>query len=193
MHADARTIVHEMFEPNYRRTIPVVNEQAMLGGRMRAVQAQFKVPLYEAHQIQYRICIDHSGLFNGSDEYAAKAAGHELRGSIAYFQAQVAGLRVPLIATIDYFGFRILAISKSPIEIPQFTDGGELRQLNMEQLLGFTDGTGPYLAKDKKLEGLLARAAERINLASHFIKGPLDNSTKEVPCSSELKVGSIQT
>src|SRR5690606_4716269 len=91
--------------------------------------------VYEAHDIQYRICLaaGHS-IFNGSDEFSAKAGAHELHGSMAYHTQ--GGVRVPLMATIDYFGFRVLACSKARIEIPQFTNSGELRDLHTQQILG---------------------------------------------------------
>ena len=47
-------------------------------------------------------------------------AGHELKGSIAYFNAlsefQRTIVRVPMLALVDYMGFRLIAISLLPIQ-----------------------------------------------------------------------------
>mgnify|MGYP002379608953 FL=1 len=54
-----------------------------------------------------RICLffelDSSGLY-GSDYAASKVAGHELKGLMAYFNAGVKDVCLPLMALIDYRG-----------------------------------------------------------------------------------------
>ena len=50
------------------------------------------------------------------DFYSAiTAAGHEFKGIAGYSKANVEGLNVPLIALIDYRGFRLIAMSLLPI------------------------------------------------------------------------------
>ncbi|EGG24812.1 leucine-rich repeat-containing protein [Cavenderia fasciculata] len=49
------------------------------------------------------------------DDYASKAASNELKGLISYYMTGVQGLHYPLIALIDYKGFRIIALSLLPI------------------------------------------------------------------------------
>ena len=56
-----------------------------------------------------------NGPFNGCDEAASKAAGHDLKGSIHYSNAGVKELHVPLIALIDYKGFRMSAQAFLPL------------------------------------------------------------------------------
>jgi hypothetical protein len=50
-----------------------------------------------------------TGPYNGSDEAAAKAAGHDLQGTIHYFNSGLRELHLPLMALIDYKGFRMTA------------------------------------------------------------------------------------
>lgn len=193
-------IVHEMFEPNYRRTIRAVagNINNGLAGEQHALsrpqpqsqsQSQHTAlfsTVYEAHDIEYRICLasDHS-IFDGSDESAAKAAAHELQGSTAYHSCE--GVRIPLMATIDYFGFRVLACSKSRIEVPQFTDSGELRELHKQQVLGFPDSASKYSSTSHELEKTLLAASQRLNLAPHGIRGANDLQEHRIAWSSDLK------
>lgn len=50
-----------------------------------------------------------TGPYNGSDEAAAKAAGHDLKGTIHYFNCGVKEIHLPLMTLIDYKGFRMVA------------------------------------------------------------------------------------
>jgi hypothetical protein len=49
------------------------------------------------------------GPWNGCDEAAAKAAGHDLKSTIHYFNLRIPELHFPLMALIDYKGFRMTA------------------------------------------------------------------------------------
>jgi hypothetical protein len=44
-----------------------------------------------------------------------KAAAHELKGLIGYYSCNIPGLNFPLMALIDYKGFRVIAMSILPI------------------------------------------------------------------------------
>jgi hypothetical protein len=44
-----------------------------------------------------------------------KAAAHELKGLIGYYSCNIPGLNFPLMAMIDYKGFRVIAMSILPI------------------------------------------------------------------------------
>jgi hypothetical protein len=65
--------------------------------------------------ILFKMADGSSGPFNGSDEAAAKAAGHDLKGSVHYSNCGVKELHVPLIALIDYKGFRMSAQAVLPL------------------------------------------------------------------------------
>jgi hypothetical protein len=56
------------------------------------------------------------GIFDGDDDKAAKLAGNDLLGLISYNNANVDGLDLPMTAIVDYMGYRVIAISKLPIE-----------------------------------------------------------------------------
>ena len=51
--------------------------------------------------------------FYGGDARAMKSAGHELKSLMRYYQCE--GIRVPLMALIDYRGYRLVAQSVLPI------------------------------------------------------------------------------
>ena len=51
--------------------------------------------------ILFKFAVDSGNLF-GSDFYAAKVAGHELKGLKALFSKKSDGLSFPLMALIDY-------------------------------------------------------------------------------------------
>ena len=65
--------------------------------------------------ILFKFAIDYSGIYGG-DENAMKAASHELKGLTNYYHCGVNELHVPLMAYIDYRGFRLMALSLLPID-----------------------------------------------------------------------------
>lgn len=56
------------------------------------------------------------GLHKG-DENARKIGGHELKGLMSYYNCQIPGLHFPLMALIDFKGFRLIASSLLPISL----------------------------------------------------------------------------
>lgn len=73
--------------------------------------------------------MDWKGIYSG-DEYAMKAAGHEMRSLIAFYNyGQPIGLRVPLMALVNYLGFRLVALSILPVSrhtlVYGSADGGQ--------------------------------------------------------------------
>jgi len=56
---------------------------------------------YLLHGILFKFAIDNQGLYNG-DANAMKAAKHELRGCMSYYNCAIPKLCVPLMAVIDY-------------------------------------------------------------------------------------------
>lgn len=59
--------------------------------------------------------VDVQGIY-GSDDHAMKAANHELRGLSTILAANIQGLQIPLMALVDYNGFRLVATSLLPIQ-----------------------------------------------------------------------------
>ena len=99
------------------------------------------------------------------DFAAAKVAGLELKGSIAYFNAAAnenQELRLPMIALVDYFGFRLIAISLLPI------GEGTL-------VYGTGDAGKTIYASDEKFNAIMERTAARLNLSSHYCGSGMRN------------------
>jgi len=64
---------------------------------------------YYVNGIYLKFAVNSFGLFE-SDEQAIKVAGHELKGQMAY-SSVLENVWVPLMALLDYRGFRLVAMS----------------------------------------------------------------------------------
>lgn len=140
-----KIIISERHMPNDRRTIPAV----ALGGCAGGVK-------YIYHGILFKFAIDDHRLYGGSDHFAQKAAGHELKGLMRYFMQP--GLHVPLMALVDYKGHRLVASSILPI-LPG--DDGTIRY-------GSPDGGRTVYASDPELMERMEQAGRRLNLKGHM-------------------------
>jgi hypothetical protein len=186
---DAQIIVNEYFLPKYRKTVQVHHEIAVHGRPKycgRGIDGQSQV--FEAHNITYRVLTDDHGIFNGSDEYAAKAGSNERIGSIEYLKTRTKRLNVPLIATIDYFGFRVLAVSKLQCEEISFTDEGDLRKIKEDFVHGVMENGQTFVNKSKTASALLKAAGSKLNLMEHELRGFKDIVSSRTSCSAEIKV-----
>jgi hypothetical protein len=140
-----KIIISERRVPNERRTIPSV----ALGGCAGGVK-------YVYHGILFKFAIDDHLLYGGSDHFAQKAAGHELKGLMRYFMQP--GLHVPLMALIDYKGHRLIASSILPIKAGE---QGTIRY-------GSPDGGKHVYDADAELRKLMEQAGKRLNLKGHM-------------------------
>jgi Clustered mitochondria len=186
---DAQIIVSEYFQPKYKKTVRVASETPVDGRPDfcgRGVDG--KSVLFEAHGISYRVCTDDNGVFNGSDEYAAKAAGNERIGSLQYLQTHTKNLNIPLIAAIDYFGFRVLAVSKLQCEEITFNDEGEVRKIKEDLVHGAINRGDNFVNKNKTANAFMKKAGGTINLMEHSLKGIRDASSSMTSCSGEIKI-----
>jgi hypothetical protein len=88
-------------------------------------------------------------------EAARKALGAELKGASGYLWSS-AELCFPMLAVIDYMGFRCLAISLLPIS---------------KDTLKYGSDSGGRIAMntDEKLNALMKQAGEKLNLAEHVV------------------------
>ena len=64
---------------------------------------------YKWRGILFKIASGDQGPYDGNDEAAAKAMGHELKGANAYNRCSIPNLNITLQTLIDYKGFRIHA------------------------------------------------------------------------------------
>eukprot|EP00698_Gefionella_okellyi_P008753 TRINITY_DN2189_c0_g1_i3.p1 TRINITY_DN2189_c0_g1~~TRINITY_DN2189_c0_g1_i3.p1 ORF type:complete len:714 (-),score=144.48 TRINITY_DN2189_c0_g1_i3:1496-3637(-) len=101
----AQIIIEETIAniPNETRRIPSVDLGGIAGG------AKF---LHDG--MIFKFAADFQGIFGG-DEFAMKAASHELKGVIAFAASKIVGLYIPLMCVVDYYGFRMVATSVLPL------------------------------------------------------------------------------
>jgi len=162
-----KIIVSEVFLPYKYKTIKPVSE---LGGHAGGEK-------YIYNGILFKFAIDWKGIYSG-DEYAMKAAGHEMRSLIAFYNyAQPIDLRVPLITLINYLGFRLVALSILPISRHTI-------------VYGSCDGGQSVLKSHARVAHLMKRVAKRLNLKKH--KAGVDvELAKSIPypCDIETHVG----
>jgi len=59
----------------------------------------------------------------GGDQHAIKAAGHELKGLMCFYNLRMKDLHFPLMALIDYRGFRVVAMSVLPVTVRSLVYG----------------------------------------------------------------------
>ncbi|KAL6071990.1 lysine (K)-specific demethylase 2Aa isoform X4 [Balamuthia mandrillaris] len=99
----------------------------------------------------------YGGADGANDEAAMKAAGNELRGISRFMSAsQDVDLHFPLLALIDYLGYRLMAITMLPI------NGETLR-------LGSDDGGRTVHNNDAALYNKVKKVAKRLNLKPHIV------------------------
>lgn len=153
-----KIIILERFLPSGQKTIKPVDIGGTAGGEK-----------YICQGILFKFAVDTVGIYSG-DEYSSKAAGHELKGLMGYYQCQIEGVHVPLCTLIDYRGFRLIAMSILPLYY-----GG--------LVYGSNDGGLSIHADDPLMNHMMKRAAKKLNIKGHvagrstdkkFIYGPTD-------------------
>ena len=142
---------------------------------------------YVFRGILFKLADGDVGPWHGSDEAAAKAAGHDLRGNMAYYAAcREAGVdrevRFPLIALVDYKGFRMTAQALLPL---RKGDDATIR-------IGTADGgkTVHDGSLDREFYRTVKRVSEHMGLKEHNA-GLVPRNLKKVPmtCDMEGHVG----
>lgn len=125
---------------------------------------------YIVHNILFKFAVDYNGLF-GNDYAAAKAAGNELRGLISYFNTGISDLNVPLMALVDYRGFRLIAMSILPVGEETIIYGswyGVVYINIVRNLIILRSDAGRNIhANDDEFNELMKVAAKKLNLKPH--------------------------
>eukprot|EP01038_Epipyxis_sp_PR26KG_P005892 gene5892-8130_t len=194
--SDAMIIVNEIHQPRYLKTIPVsqrfvCNNNGNNSGNERPNGRDIEDGAwyeYEAHNIIYSVCLDYDGIYNGSDEYAMKAGGKHRLSALEYNKLHIPRLNIPLIATIDYHGFRVIAQSKLPIQQISYNDEGEIRKITEEMVYGVMKAGDNFINRGKIAQTLLKTAANKLNLCEHYIQGFKDIAPTLTYGSSSLKI-----
>ena len=150
----AAIIISEGHLPDFRKTIRQCTTMGGTAGGLKYIAGGvlFKFahdPLLGARHL-------YSGGAEPDAEAAAKALGQELKGAAGYYWSGVEGLCFPLMAVIDYMGFRVLAVSLLPIS---------------KVTLKYGSDSGGRIARalDPQLNSLMKKAGEKLNLAPHVV------------------------
>lgn len=136
-----RIIISEVSFPNDQKTIKITNE---FGGNAGGEK-------YSINGILFKFAIDWKGIYT-NDEYAIKSASHELK-SLEQLLDFSPKIRVPLIALIDYLGYRLIAFSLLPI--------------NQDTLVYGSDDSG-HNVKSFDPDLTLENAGKILNLKNHI-------------------------
>ncbi|KAH3755977.1 Histidine kinase A [Pelomyxa schiedti] len=157
-----RTIITEAFLPPSKQTIkPLTSTTGVAGGAKYLIDGIF-----------FKFATDLHGLYGG-DEFAMKAAGHELLSITEILNCNIPKLCVPLVALIDFCGFRLIATSELPI------DPGTLEY-------GSADGGKTVHSRDSEIAVKMEQVGRILNLKAHKV-GPTDNmKVLHGPCDIEV-------
>jgi Clustered mitochondria len=91
-----------------------------------------------------------------SNEKAMKAASHEMKGLMCYYQSRTDNLHLPLMCLVHFRGFCLLASSILPISHSTIRYGS-------------MDAGRQVHASDAELCQLMRQAASKINIAPHLV------------------------
>jgi tetratricopeptide (TPR) repeat protein len=139
----ARIIISEAYMPVGRKTIKPSKKFGGVAGGDK----------YIVHGILFKFANNSQGLYP-NDEAASKVAGHDLKGLRTYFNCSITALHFPLMALVDYSGFRMSCMSMLPI--------------SKETLIyGSCDGA-LTVAAEPTIGALIAQAARKINIKPHM-------------------------
>jgi len=139
-------IIKEHLLPNEQKTIKPIQ-----GGRVGGQK-------YIVHDIFFKFAIDHQ-MIVGGDENAMKIAAHELSALNIMMDNRVPDLFFPLMALVDYRGYRLVAISTLPINSETICHGSSDA--------GSTIHAGEIPDLDRKISEICSR----LNLRSHQFQG----------------------
>ena len=146
-----KTIISEHALPEAKRTIRARKDLGgVLGGEKFIVQG-----------IMFKFATDEKNMFKSLHdplEAANKIAGLELKGLKCYFSTRTPNLSFPLMALIDYKGYRLVAMSVLPIDKETLKYGS-------------ADAGRSILLEDPDLNALMREASLQLNLKPHMV-GP---------------------
>lgn len=149
----AEIIISEICLPQELKTIKSIDVGGIAGGQK-----------FLCHGILFKFALDTQirnhppqWMYGGSkpdDSKAMKAASNELLGLGAHLTTHTSGLNYPLMALIDYKGFRVIAITVLPIDKTTIQYGS-------------SDGGRNVYAKNEQLNEKMQNAGKQLNLKGH--------------------------
>lgn len=101
-----KIIISERFLPFAQKSIPPA---FYMGGHAGGEK-------YIVQGILFKFSVDKNNLYNG-DQYAAKAAGHDLKSLIQVYKSRTKGMHTPMMCLVDYLGYRLIAMSMLPVDL----------------------------------------------------------------------------
>ncbi|GAM24988.1 hypothetical protein SAMD00019534_081630 [Acytostelium subglobosum LB1] len=152
----------------------IIIEEAFIDTRFKTIMSvpslggQAGGEKYVYNGILFKFASDWIKIY-GNDEFSMKAGGHELKSVMRYYGCE--GIHVPLMALLDYRGFRLVAMSILPI-VPKKTI-----------VYGSADGGKSVVAARGEVFDRMKAAAEKLNIKGHlcgigerkeFLYGPTD-------------------
>ena len=143
----ARTLIVEQFLPEDKKSVRPTPVGGIAGGQKFAWRG-----------ILFKFADGETGPYGGSDEAAAKALGHDLKGANQLLGCGIPGLNVSLQAVIDFHGFRMHAQAMLPVNSTTLH-------------VGSADGGRTVHSSDAILVKQMHQAGLVLNLAPHTIRG----------------------
>jgi hypothetical protein len=133
---------------------------------------------YRVQNMMFKVAIDSTGIYGGSNETAGKLAKCELKSAAILHQAHVRDLRPPLSCLVDVLGVRIMCSAVVPI------DGVETLKI------GSCDGGQTVVCCEDEVELRMKaeEAARRLNLKPH-IAGIQKSARVPFPADCEFHRG----
>lgn len=161
-----KVIIAERSLPDHAKSIPPFNCGGRVGGEKFLV-----------HGVLFKFAIDVNHIL-GSDESAMKIAGHELKAlnSLVSLGEDIQDLHYPMMALIDYRGYRLIALSQLPIS-------------DVTLALGSSDAGRTVYHSDALLLERTTQACQLLNLKSHHVGHRYANATVPGPVDLEGHVG----
>eukprot|EP01133_Synstelium_polycarpum_P007370 gene7370-8589_t len=154
---EIQRVAEEFVEVATKHGITIIQERGKLAG---ATISPYEIGGVAGGQkflkdgIFFKFAFDVYGIYGG-DAFAMKAAGHELKGLMGYFNCNIEGLYLPLMALIDYMGYRLIATSQLAIGPGTLVYGSDDQGENVH------DDNAAMSSKMKQ-------AAEILNLKGHM-------------------------
>jgi len=142
-----KIIISEAGLPAHLKTIKPCTVQlgGLVGGEKYIVHSK----------IMFKFASLNNSVLGSNTSYASKVAGHDLKGLSAYFNCGVHNLRFPMMALIDYLGFRLIAMSLLPIDKTTI-------------VYGSSDGGFRVHDSDTEAAQKMMICAKKLNLKKHF-------------------------
>ena len=92
--------------------------------------------------------------FTTFSNFFFQMANHELKGLMAYFRVRKKDLNLPLLALVDYRGFRLVTLSVLPVS-------------RQTLIYGTCDGGQTIVNKVEEFSGMMAEMSGQLNLKRH--------------------------